>query len=198
MFRVVLAVLLLQLGCGANESVDFPPGLEPLEDNTAGTPAVGELVTIGGKDRPSWGHGRARYAVSADRLWELLLQGDVLVNTWDTDAQDKSDLACEYEHCFVLHYTVETLVTVEWQEEYRFGSLDVDPSGLRLGMIRYQKDWGSDFIDLLEGSYQVLRIDDEVSELQMVQHLQALSGGHEEIVNTFKEVHKNILDALAQ
>jgi len=123
----------------------------------------------------------------------------VLLNDWTTDEQTvETETDPSYEFSFIAHYTVNQVVTVDWDEEYRYGTIEGTPDDPDLAMIRYQMVYGSEFIDLIEGSYQVISIDESTTEVQMIQHVQALSGGKDEIVETFGHIHQNLLDALSQ
>jgi hypothetical protein len=185
--------------CFGSEAHVFPEGLEPLEDNLAAEPGIGELTTESGNARPSWGHGRARYAASSGEVWIALKDPTTLVNTWATDRQNvETEFDPNYEFSFVVNYTVDDLVKVQWAEEFRYGTIEGPPEAPGLGMIRYQMVYGSEFIDLIEGSYQVLAIDETTTEVQMVQHVQALSGGHEDIVDTFEHIHAGLLTRFPQ
>jgi hypothetical protein len=196
---LVLAMALTTSACIGNRGLDFPEGLEPLEDNLADDPALGQLTTASGKDRPSWGHGRALYAAPSDELWQIFKDPATVTNTWTTDEQSvELDVNPAYDYSFLIHYTVDDILTVEWDEEYRFGIIDGDESAPAFGMIRYQMVYGSEFIDIIEGSYEIVRIDDARTEVLMVQHVQALSGGKDDIVDSFEHVHANILAALGQ
>ena len=195
-----LAILCALVGsaCFGNQALDFPDGLEPLEDNVVGEPAVGQLLTESGKDRPSWGHGRARYQAPSSEVWLALQDPQNLINTWTTDKQSyEENNESAYEYSFLVHYTVDDILTVKWDEQYRYGLLEGDADTPKFGMIRYQLVYGSEFIDLIEGSYELIRIDDEVTEVQMVQHVQALSSSKDDIIDTFEHVHANLQAALA-
>ena len=168
-----------------------------MEDNLAARPGVGELRVASGKDRPSWGHGRARYAAPSGEVWLALKDPTVLVNDWSTDRQVvEKNTDANYEFSFRAHYTVEDILTVEWEEDYRYGTIAGSPEAPELALIRFQMVYGTEFIELLEGSYQVLAIDERTTEVQMIQHVQALSGGHEDIVDSFEHIHQNLLEAL--
>lgn len=83
----------------------------------------------------------------------------------------------QYEYSFLLHYIVHDILTVEWDDQWRFGLVDPE-----LGMIKHQKVQGSDFIDLSEGTIQVLATADPgVTELAFVEHLDAVSAGTDQV-----------------
>jgi hypothetical protein len=80
-----------------------------------------------------------------------------------------ADNEAQYEFSFLIHYIVNDILTVEWDDQWRFGQVTDD-----LAMIRHQKIQGSDFVRLSEGTIQVLATSDpEVSELAFVEHLDA-------------------------
>jgi hypothetical protein len=92
------------------------------------------------------------------------------ISTCKTDEQQVMEgNEPQYEYSFLVHYVVHDFLTVEWDDQWRFGAIDET-----LDMIRHQKVQGSDFIRLSEGTIQVLATaDPNVSELAFVEHLDA-------------------------
>jgi hypothetical protein len=93
----------------------------------------------------------------------------------------------QYEYGFRIHYEVDEVVTVAWDELWRYGTITGTPSEPALAMIRYQKVFGSDFINTLEGSIQIVARDDAgLAELQFIEHLDAFGGSADQMESSMK------------
>lgn len=163
---------------------EFPPGLEPLEANTA--PLTDTLTFTEGTEGFTWVHGRVRLPAPADVVWSLAKDAERMVARCDVDQYElMTTVLPDYEYSFDVHYTVHNVLTVTWDEQWRFGWID---HGDGLGMIRYQKVLGSDFIRLLEGSIQVVpTVDGAATDLQFVAHLDALGGAASDMKSTMRD-----------
>jgi hypothetical protein len=170
-------------GCFGNSSSEFPPGLEPLEDNSV--PAVqsgswSEALALETGEHPNytWAHGRGYVLASPGAVWAAIKDPAVLVSDCSTD-RHTVELLDEpaYELSFQLSYVVDELITIEWDEHWRYGTIEGIPAAPELAMVRYQKVYGSDLIQLIEGSVQLVAVDDPgVTEVQFIEHLAAAGG----------------------
>jgi len=177
---VLLAVLLA--GCQDNVATEFPDGLEPLEDNMVpvpqgGTPTEG-ISFVTGENDYKWVHGRGYILADPATVWAATKDPERMAATCSTDRHTVMlGLEPQYEYGFQLHYEVDQVITVAWDESWRYGTVLGTPATPELAIIRYQKVFGSDFISLLEGSIQVLATDQPgVTEMQFIEHLSALGG----------------------
>lgn len=166
--------------CQDDVATPFPPGLEPLEANEApalsldeetlvATSLPGDLIRI---------HGRGHVFVDPATLWAATKVPEGMVARCSTSEQMITvDPEPEYEASFLVHYIVRDLLTVEWDDQWRYGTITGTIEAPELGMVRHQKIQGSDFITLSTGTIQVLATADPgKSELQFVEHLDAVSG----------------------
>src|SRR5690606_23293935 len=88
-----------------------------------------------------------------------------------------------YAFSFLVHYIVRDILTVEWEDQWRYGVIEGTPDAPVLGMIKHQKTQGSDFITLSSGTFQVLATPDPaITELAFVEHLDAISGSTGDVV----------------
>jgi hypothetical protein len=175
----IAALVLLLAACQDNVATPFPAGLEPLDDNRVGdTDDRSEVLrhqTV--SDDPISVHGRGYVLTSPGALWALTKEPTAMVARCSTDEQMIAETDEGYEYSFSVHYIVRDILTVEWDDHWRYGVIEGSIDAPRLGMIRHQKTQGSDFITVSEGTVQVLATDDpEVSELAFVEHLEAVSG----------------------
>jgi hypothetical protein len=187
MLRGIL-VLAVVTACGGNSATEFPPGLEPLEDNTAEAPAGYEERLHVVADRTygiDWIHARGFVHAPAHAVWAAVRDPRVMVNREDTDVQEvELGVEPEYDHSMRIYYQVFGFITVEWEELWRYGVVGGEAEAPELAMVRYQKVWGSDYIDLLQGSVLIIAVDDAITEVQFIEHLDALGGGTGEMVDS--------------
>lgn len=180
--RSVLVVLLLT-ACQDNIETPFPPGLEPLEDNPIEPLPDGpfdEGLRLKTSDRDFIRvYARGFVRVPPATMWAVAKNPEPNLSVCKTDER-KVMVANEpeYEFSFLVHYTVYDILTVQWDDQWRFGTIDES-----MYMIRHQKVQGSDFITLSAGTIQVLATaDPEVTELVFVEHLDAIAGTTADVV----------------
>jgi hypothetical protein len=195
---LVLALASLA-GCQDNVATPFPPGLEPLEDNrvpdATGTPTE-ELRSLQGRSGDTeQAHGRGFVFIDPATLWQLSKDPDAMVARCRTNSQTVT-LGGDpmYELDYVVHYVVNDIVTVEWDDQWRYGVIEGTTDAPVLGMIRHQKIQGSDFINVSEGTIQVLATDDpNISELAFVEHLDAISGNADDLLEGMQDNYARLV-----
>lgn len=195
---IVLALASLA-GCQDDVATPFPPGLEPLEDNrvpdATGQPTEQLRSVTGSSGDTKQAHGRGFVFVDPATLWQLTKDPLAMVARCRTDTQTVmlgSDPA--YELDFVVHYVANEILTVEWDDQWRYGIIEGTRDAPVLGMIRHQKIHGSDFIDLSEGTIQVLATEDpSISELAFVEHLDAISGSAGDLLEGMQDNYARLV-----
>ena len=176
-------VLVLVAACQDDIATPFPAGLEPLEDNAVAAEPSGpfdETLRIKSTNSDIIRiYARGFVDVPLANLWAVAKSSMPNVSTCQTDEQIVTEAdEPQYEYSFLVHYIVHDILTVEWDDQWRFGLVTDD-----LGMIRHQKTQGSDFVRLSEGTIQVLATSDPgVSELAFVEHLDATSATAADVV----------------
>jgi hypothetical protein len=189
---LVAVLAALAVGCQDDIVTEFPDGLEPLEDNVApaivGADPLEQLVTRQGEDGYRWVHARGVILAAPATIWALTKDGERMASVCDTDRHTITlGPEPQYEFGFEIHYEVDEIVTVAWDELWRYGTIAGTPAEPTLAMIRYQKVFGSDFITLLEGSIQVLaREDPGQTELQFIEHLDAFGGSADQMAASMR------------
>lgn len=183
-----LVSLLVLAGCQDDISTPFPPGLEPFEDDAEAAaidaPRAENLVTRSEDPDFIRVYGRGFIFASPTRVYEVAHDPAVMVAVCSTTSQTV-DVGNDptYELSFLVHYFVDNILDVEWDDQWRgdvvAGTLE-DPDLL---MIKHQKIQGSDFIELSEGTIQLLATEDpEVTELRFVEHLDALMASEGDVI----------------
>ena len=185
--RFVATVVLVLAACQDNVATPFPPGLEPLDDNRVddelGTWNEALRHTTLSVD-PINVHGRGYVFAEPGALWALTQQPTAMVARCSTNEQQVTEANDPgYAYSFLVHYIVRDILTVEWDDQWRYGVIEGTAEAPLLGMIRHQKTQGSDFITVSEGTIQVLATEDPgISELAFVEHLEAVSGGADDVL----------------
>lgn len=181
------ALLVSAAACQDDVATPFPEGLEPFEDNPVelDDPLTAEMLHAITQDGDTIKvYGRGYVQASPAKLWALTHNPPAMIALCSTDEQQVTEnTEPVYEYSFLVHYTVHNVLTVEWDDQWRYGIVVGTPEDVQLGMIRHQKIQGSDFITLSEGSVQVLATaDPNVSELAFVEHLDAIQGGVSDVL----------------
>lgn len=195
--RLVLAPLLvLASACQDDIATAFPAGLEPIEDNRAPAPADGSesLAMVQGGDDLKWVHGRGIIFASPAAVWAATKDPEHLVATCATNGHTTMvGVEAQYEYGFRVHYTVDNIVTVEWDELWRYGTIVGTPDAPELAIIRYQKVFGSEYISTLEGSIMVHATADAArTEVEYIERLDALGGDHGNIRSSMEQRFANM------
>jgi hypothetical protein len=198
--RVMVGTLAVAaLGCQHDIHTPFI-GLEPLEHNpipeqTSG-PYSETLQTSTDDSGYIHVYGRGFVHVDAAKLWQLSKNPEALVAKCSTDGQAVTpNDEPKYEYSFVVHYTVHDVLTVQWDDAYRFGVLAGADDAPELGMIKHQKINGSSFISLSAGTIQVTpTLDDtSTSELAFVEHLNAEGSSDSDVVSGVRYTYAALL-----
>ena len=191
--KYLLATAALFAGCQSDVTTPFPPGLEPLEDNIVPVQQGGdrtETLRTASTDNNSEIaiYGRGYVLVDPMTVWAASKNPDADDAKCSTDSQTvmpNNDPA--YEYSFLVHYVVNNILTVEWDDQWRWGTIvpgtGSGSAALFFGMIKHQKTQGSSFVELSEGTIQVTATDDpNVTELAFVEHLKAAGGGVSDVL----------------
>lgn len=192
-FLAPLAVLAAQAGCQHDVSSEFPPGLEPLEPNqvpqTERATRAEALATRAGHDGYHWAHGRGYVFAPPGEVWAATKVPATMYARCNTDERTATlDAEPGYEFSFTVRYAVYQVITVAWDDHWRYGTIEGVPAAPARAMIRHQKVEGSSFLSLSEGAIQVLATEDPgVTEVQFVEHLDAVSGDAADLVRGMQD-----------
>jgi len=191
--KYLLATAALFAGCQSDVTTPFPAGLEPLEDNLVPVQQGGDrtetLRTASTDDNSEIKiYGRGYVLLDPMTVWAASKNPDADDAKCSTDSQTvtpNNDTA--YEYSFLVHYVVNNILTVEWDDQWRWGTIvpgtGSGSAALFFGMIKHQKTEGSSFVELSEGTIQVTATDDpNVTELAFVEHLKAAGGGVSDVL----------------
>ena len=184
----VCAVALISgtTGCDSDEPTEFPSGLEPLEVCTAPAPdpiegdATPEDVrfVLGTEDEYSWVHGRGFVHKPLAETWAAMRDPEVSVDRREVDEWTvEHGVETEYDFSYVIHNTVNDIITVEFDITWRQGVVEGTVEAPELVGGRFQKTFGTTFIELLSGSIVARAVDDSTTEIELIEHLKATGKG---------------------
>lgn len=198
-----LALALAVAACQDNVSTPFPPGIEPFSDGDAPgelpEPGAGELRTSAMKAGMIRAYGRGLVLAPPEAVWRAAKVPEGMVARCNTTRRTfLLDNEPQHELSFLVHYVVDDLLTVEWDDQWRGDVVIGTSAAPELAMVKHQKVQGSDFIYLSEGSIQLRATDDPgATELWFVEHLNAISGSIDEVLGGMRD-NFDALVALAQ
>lgn len=176
-------IALLFVACLSEDVVEkeFPSILEPLEEIRVGLPEGDdypeeiEVLSEDGEEY-AWVHARGYLHLSLEDAWTALRNDLVYVNQRTVAEYTVTEVDSDtYDYIFVVENKVDDIVPVEFTNEWRHvGSLN-EKGEVSDVVVRWQKIEGTDFIQLMEGSVEILPVDgeDEVVEIRIIEHLKA-------------------------
>jgi hypothetical protein len=180
-------------GCQDDIATPFPEGLEPLDDDAeAGAidaPNEEDLVTRAVDDDGFVKvYGKGYIFAPLAEVFAAAQVPEALIARCNTNAQTVVQVPDEmFTLSFDVSYRVDNILTVEWTDRWRGEFVGDDKV-----MIKHQKIMGSDFIDISRGTIQLIATSDDVTEIQFVEHLQAISGGIDEVVKGTVDTYAGI------
>lgn len=195
------------LACKGKEvTSNAPPGLQPLEEeNLAKAPtrsgdAYPESMNVvsGETDDYAWAHARGYVHADLATVWDAFATPEVVVDRRRVQEHDVTwDVEPEYDVSFILHNTSYDIVTVEFDLTWRQGATAGTAEDPDEVTIRWEKTDGSAFVYLLEGSVVLLPADDDVTEVQLIEHLATAGSGAEEVEAYFADLFDSVLAHIA-
>jgi hypothetical protein len=192
-FRSLIAALALVASvasCGGDDASLFAPGLEPLEVSTAVRPAAttGQQcpeamnVVSGETGAYSFGHGRGCVHGSLAQVWAAMRDPEVGVDRRRVGEYTVTrNVEPQYPVSFRVHNVVHDIIDIEFDLTWRLGPLDGTNEEPRVVAARYQKTYGSTYIEVLAGSVVARPIDGDVTEIEVVRHVKGTGVGAAEI-----------------
>ena len=184
-FYINLICALLLCGCIEDDEVkSFPEGLQPLSDIYIDQPSHSNFEEVWhsiSEDEGdyAWAHGRGFIRGDIHTVWERLRSTDVFINHEEVIEYRITNVEpSEYDFHFIAYNRSENIVEVEFENEWRHGLLDYRDGQTKSVGVRWQKISGTDFIQALEGSIQIIQVEEEgldfdVVEVQVIEHLTA-------------------------
>jgi len=196
--RYILLASFLLAGCQDDISTPFPPGLEPFEDDAVpggldGTVAE-TLTTSSNSNDFIHAYGRGYIFAPPATVFAAAHDPTVMIALCSTTTQTvTTGNEPEYDLSYLVHYFVDDILNVEWDDQWRGDVVVDDPE---LVVIKHQKIQGSDFVRLSEGTIELLATDDPgITEVQFVEHLDAVSAGEGDVISGMQSNYDRLLAA---
>lgn len=187
-------------GCQDNVSTPFPPGIEPFADGDVPAdlpePDGEGLETSSSNEGMIRVYGRGRVLAPPDVLWRVAKMSEAMVARCRTTRHSVMlDNEPQHELSFLVHYVVDDILTVEWDDQWRGDVVIGTADAPELAMVKHQKVQGSDFIYVSEGTIQLQATRDPgVTELWFVEHLRAISGSTGEVVSGMRDNYDRLVE----
>jgi hypothetical protein len=99
-----------------------------------------------------------------------------------------------YALTFLVHYFVDDVLDVEWDDQWRGDVVLGTFEEPRLALVKHQKIMGSDFIDRSEGTIEIFDTSDPgVTELRFVEHLAALTASQDDVIAGMQHTYDRLV-----
>lgn len=189
----LVACALAAAGCQHDVRTDFPPGLEPLEANPIPAQDSGPYAEALRVQTDDTGYihvyGLGYVLAEPATVWQATKTPTAVIAVCKTTHQTITPGDDpQYELSFSVHYEVDDIVTVEWDDAWRFGTVEGTPAAPELAMVKHQKTGGSSFVRTSEGTVELAPAagDPTVTQLAFVEHLDAVSGSDADVILSMK------------
>ncbi len=198
MYRAVVLGLLLG-ACQSDVHTPFPAGLEPLEDNPVPIQDAPYTETLALQtDTTDYlkAYGVGYVLLDPGTVWAMVKNPQAMVAVCTTTTQTITpDDEPEYEFSFLVDYVVNDVLTVEWDDAWRYGTITGPETEPTLAIIKHQKTDGSSFIKLSEGTIEFSPTPDDpnVTEVSMVEHLNAVGSTIDDLVAGVNHTYASIV-----
>lgn len=190
-------------GCFGNEKTHFPEGLEPLEAGDPEPPEprddqpFPEALNVQTGTHPDyvWVHARGYVRAPLQDVYLAMHTAEVCVDHAAVDRYSiEHDMEPDYDYSFRIHNEVDDIVTVEFDVSWRFGVVEGADEAPQVVAGAFQKVFGTTFISIMRGSLVARRVEDGVTEIEFVEHLNAASGGVDSIRSFIEDLFANIVE----
>ena len=193
----ITAVLTASLGCGGSEVAEFPAGWEMLAPVALEVPeSAGAVSDVFETDDWVEGHSAWRIDRPVVDVWAALRNPDVgvdrrRVDEWTSVTLDDgtTDFAMA-----VTNSTTE-IITVSFDLTWRHKVVEGGPSSPEQLAVRWQKTFGPDIIERLEGSMVVWAVSDESTGVQVVERLATPTSSPDELDVYLRDFFNDTEDA---
>lgn len=199
----LLALASVLAGCAANVPTVFPAGLEPLEMNTATTPApvagdahpevinvlTGTRLDESGREY-HFVHARGFIKAPLLRVWAAMRTPAANVDRREvTEFMVTPDPDPAYVEAWKTHTIVRGAALVEFDVRWRHGVAAGTVSAPIVVAARWQKTFGSSFIEIMRGSVSASSVSSDVSQVDFVYHLGAFTRTEEHAAQLVKDIY---------
>lgn len=152
------------------------------------------VIGVGSIPRYDWAHGRAYIHAPLSEVYNCLQVPEVVVDRRAVDRWSVTlDTEPEYDHSFQTHNSVDDVITVEFDINWRLGVVEGTNDEPRVVAGTFQKTFGTTFISLMRGSVVARQIEPDVTELELVEHIDAATGGSDPIAQFLRDLFDSLV-----
>jgi hypothetical protein len=152
------------------------------------------VVAVGETPRYHWVHTHGYIHAPLETVYDALSNPEACVDRRKvTRYTITPDVEPEYERSFLTHNEVDDIITVEFDMTWRFGTVEQTNEVPDLVAGTFSKTFGTTFISIMRGSIVARRIDDTTTELEFVEHLNAATGGADELMTFANDYYDNVV-----
>ncbi len=173
---MLLLIAGVLVGCKKDPAVEVPPGLDPLEENTAALPE-GETVNLVSAETTDYNEtqARGRVDVAIEDVIACVQNPDVGVDRRRVaDYSVTEDVDDAYTTSYDVITTVEDLVTLTYTLTWVQGDRGDGTWGVRWSKAEDREtDDNAYLLTLLDGSVLLQPIDEDSTDVGIIEHLAA-------------------------
>jgi hypothetical protein len=186
--------------CG-NEVTPVPPGVAALEVNTASDPTgtaadphpeTLEMLT-GQGDGYEWVHAKGFVKRPIAEVWAAFQVPEVVVDRRKVARWTVArDVDSSVDVSFVIGNTVEDVIDVFFEITWRQSVVDGTIEDPERVAMRFDKTFGTVFIEILRGSIELTPVDDDTTRVALIEHLDAAQGGIDNALTYLRDLHGSV------
>lgn len=192
------------IGCNRDIKTPFPAGLEPLEDNKASWPSGSgypeELSCKSGTAEEAdlgeytWVHCKTYVNHPIEDVFEAYQKPRVMVDRRAVnEIKVQWDVEPEYDVSYKVSHVVYDPITVDFDYVWRHGDVDGYEDEFTAAGTRWQKTYGTEYIELIRGSIFTSEIDEENTGLEIVLHQKTLRDDEALMMDYLRDLMTDIL-----
>lgn len=192
MTRALLTSLLLG---GCSRATEFPPGVEPLEPLAVTRHDPGEqgYNMASGDDGVVWAHLHGHVHTDIVSVWRAFQEPAVVVDRRRvSEFSTTSDVEEGYDFSIAIDQTVSDIITVQYVLTWRHLALGRSDPPNDVAM-RWQKTEGSSLINNITGSVVLTQIDEDVTEITMMEHLDAPMTATDDVESLLGDIFNDVV-----
>lgn len=203
--KVIMSWILLLWGCvgDSTSTEDFvqTETLEPLEEILVGAPASTNtevypenvrIISEDGEDY-AWVHARGYIHQNIKTVWDALRNDLVYVNQRSVAEYSIDVIESDvFDYVLQENNVVQDIITIEFTNEWRHLAVEGNKGDPQRVVVRWQKIAGTDFIQLIEGSVEIIRIPNEenIVEIRVIEHLKASLDQHDNVLEYVTDLYE--------
>jgi hypothetical protein len=193
-------------GCWGDETLVFPPGLEPVAVNEASFPAPQEgdafpeqlevvrtIATTAARMPPSV-HARGYVHAPLTVVWEALRNPDVSADRRSFASYTvMQNVEPEYDFSYAVVATINNVITFSYTTTFRHGVVEGTVEAPQVIAEVWSKTEGSSIISELRGSIIARAVTPEVTSLEMIQFSRTPMSNHADNEAYLRQVYTDVV-----